>query len=335
MRKVFFLVLRLCITVGILYYLFTKIPFSEVIASVTSAKVSYVLIAFLIQVFIRYIAACRMKLLTERQGMSLSVSHILGITFSTIFYGLFLPGGTLTGGVIRWYKLSKPDNKPAEALASAVFDRMVDTIIMCTLGILFWLLDKPSSSSFVGLILAIVLGGLIIFYLVIFNGNIVSFLGSGNKPIKFSFIPRVVHSKVHKLIRSLNQFHNLSKSSLAFILTLSIAYHLFGILSFYLFALSLNMNISFITIAWIRSALLILAMLPISISGLGVREGTLVFLLGPYGVSAADAIAFSFLLLSAFLGIGVIGGLFEVKVLFFPSKNKSEIKEVNRGLEGG
>ena len=219
-------------------------------------------------------------------------------------------------------------------MASAVFDRMVDTIVLCALGMLFWLLDKPSSSSFVGLILAIVLGGLFMSYLLIFNGNILFFFGSDNKPINFSFVPRVVRSKVHKLIRSLNQFHNLSQGSLAIILTLSLAYHLFGILSFYLFALSLNMNISFITIAWIRSALLILAMLPISISGLGVREGTLVFLLNPYGISAADAIAFSFLLLGAFLCIGGIGGLIEARSLFLPNRSKSEITEVKRSLEG-
>ena len=121
MKRPFLWVLRLCITVGILYYLFTKIPFSDVIASITSTRVGYVLIAFLIQVFIRYIAACRMKILTERQGMSLSILQILGITFSTIFYGLFLPGGILTGGAIRWYKLSKPDNKPAEALWHPLF----------------------------------------------------------------------------------------------------------------------------------------------------------------------------------------------------------------------
>lgn len=69
-------------------------------------------------------------------------------------------------------------------------------------------------------------------------------------------------------------------------------------------------------------------MLPISFAGLGVREGTLVFLLQPYGVSATDAVALFFLFFARALLVAGIGGLFEAKNIFLPSRDKSRVKEI-------
>jgi len=79
-------------------------------------------------------------------------------------------------------------------------------------------------------------------------------------------------------------------------LGLSLSMHLLGVLSFYAFALSVGVDVSFIIIGWVRSFIHIVTMLPISFSGLGVREGTLIVLLQGYGVSASDAVGLSFLL---------------------------------------
>jgi hypothetical protein len=306
--------------------LFSKISFSQVIDSILSARLSYVLIAYLTLAFLQYILAFRMKLLTDRQGMSLSALQILGISFSTIFYGLFLPAGFLTGGLVRWHKLSKSDNKPAEAVTAIIFDNIVDIITLCTLGILFWLLDKPSTQTYVGLSLCTVLGGLFIF--LIFIGVVLSPSRGGINLINLPFISNILRSsKVNKLIISVSKYQNLSWSYLVVIFILSFAYHLMGIIGpSYLYILSLNIDLSLITFAWIRSVQFILGMLPISISGFGVRVGAMVFLLRPYGVSATDAIALSLLLFGGRLWIGTIGGLLEAKNLFWPTRSKSNEK---------
>jgi len=53
--------------------------------------------------------------------------------------------------------------------------------------------------------------------------------------------------------------------------------------------------------------------LPISISGLGVREGGLIMLLEPFGVSGATAVALSFLMLARSLLLGAIGATLEIQ----------------------
>ncbi len=327
MKKWFSWILKLSITSGILYYIFTIIPFSEVIASIISANVSYIIIALLVSPFVIYVEAYRMRILTDKQGILLSIRQIIDINLITSFYRLFLPG-YLAGGVIRWHKLSQPNNKWMEALASLAFNRLIGTIVLVIVGILFWMIDTNSRSNYmIGPILFAILSGLLITYFLVFDEKLSCFLQKYTRKINLSLIPGIIRSKISKLFTSTGQYHSLSRSLLIYIFGLSLTSHLLGILSYYLFALSIGINLSFINIGWIRSFMLIITMLPVSFAGLGVREGTLIFLLQPYGVSATDAVALSFLFFARTLLVGGFGGIFEAKNLLLPSKSKSSVRE--------
>ena len=60
---------------------------------------------------------------------------------------------------------------------------------------------------------------------------------------------------------------------------------------------------------WVFPVIAILSTLPISIGGVGVREGASLYLLGKYGVSSADAVAASLLCLAIYWGMGLLGGI--------------------------
>ena len=81
---------------------------------------------------------------------------------------------------------------------------------------------------------------------------------------------------------------------------------------------ALDVNLSFLTIGWIRVVLHAIMSLPISLSGIGVREGSLVLLLHEYGVSGADAVALAFLLFIINLAQNSLGGIFELKNMIWP-----------------
>jgi uncharacterized membrane protein YbhN (UPF0104 family) len=53
----------------------------------------------------------------------------------------------------------------------------------------------------------------------------------------------------------------------------------------------------------------IAAMLPLTVSGIGLREGAWVLLLAGHGVAAADAVAYSLLYFVAYLAVGAAGGV--------------------------
>ena len=144
--------------------------------------------------------------------------------------------------------------------------------------------------------------------------------------------PRVVPLQVRHLVRELQagdsgawwsaallRFSNalgsvarLSPAALTSIFGISILAQVPGILVFAALGQGLGLPVPLVSMGWIRSVVVLLTVLPISIGGLGVREGALVFTLHAFGVPAHDALALSILVFATtILAPGLAGGMVE------------------------
>jgi uncharacterized membrane protein YbhN (UPF0104 family) len=85
---------------------------------------------------------------------------------------------------------------------------------------------------------------------------------------------------------------------------------LFG---FQILAYSVGIYIPFVEMGWILSVVMLFALVPFTYAGgLGLREVGLVFLLSSFGVNSETAIAFSLLIFTRILLLGLVGGLLEL-----------------------
>jgi hypothetical protein len=82
-----------------------------------------------------------------------------------------------------------------------------------------------------------------------------------------------------------------------------------GLLSYYWLAQSVDLPLGVFDLGWIRSAVTTLGMLPLTLSGLGVREGAMIALLAGYGVTPVAAVVFSLLLFVRAVVVALAGGL--------------------------
>jgi uncharacterized membrane protein YbhN (UPF0104 family) len=263
-----------------------------------------------------HMAAVQMWILTRAQKISLSVRQLLVINLSTAFYGLFLPG-YLSGGAIRWYKISRPDNKSVEALAAIGYNRLVELGSVVLLGLVFWAGDPMARTNpfialvFVGLLVALAAASLLLFSTTA-SAYVLRLVGR----LPLTGWADAAQCKLTDILVTSNSFGVLPYSDRGYVLGLSCARHLGGIISTFLLARSLALDLSVMNVGWVRSALQIVLMLPISLSGLGVREGSLILMLQPYGVPAPAAVALSLLILGHGLVGPVIGGILEARKLF-------------------
>ena len=90
---------------------------------------------------------------------------------------------------------------------------------------------------------------------------------------------------------------------------ISIFAHLVAVISIYLLSLSLDLDIALIYFIAVLPLAWLLTMLPISIGGIGVREGAVVFLLVSLGFKSPDAIAISVLMIFQILVQTILGGI--------------------------
>jgi len=319
-----YLVVKILISVGILFFILNKLSISEIASSLNSAQFSFIIAGLIIISIMRTIPAFGTKALLDLQGAHIDLSRIIQLNFATAFYGLFLPG-FLSGGPVKLYKLSRFNNKSTEILTTLVFERIIDTIVLTVLGIVFFfpnIFKDLNQGKSVLFILTIILLFLLLSYYLLFNNKGYSFLKKLIDKINNPIVSGKLVSLHDKLVESIKRFNNISKSLLIYIIGISVLKHLLGVLCFYLFALSLGINISFVDFGWIRSLLLIAISVPISLSGIGIREGTLIYLFQDFGITATDTVAFSFILFIRILFVGIIGGIFEGKNLFSHNMNQ-------------
>lgn len=326
-KKNLILLFKIVVAIGILTFIFLKIPIADVWLSLKQASGEYAAISFLVLIGMRYLIAYRIQIFTNVHRMKISIQQLFEISLMTTFYGLFLPG-TLAGGAVRWHKISKVDNRPAESLTAIVYDRFISTLGLIMVGIIFWLFERQvQTNREMGLILFVAFIVFVASYILAFNGTVAAGLIKMNDAMLF--IPEFVREKIKKILVSSTDYRKISKRKHIDIFILSILYDFCGILAIFLFSLSLDLPLTFVQLGWIRSIVLILSMLPISFAGIGVREGSMIFLLQAYGIESASAIALSFLIFSGNIVLALCGGLIELKNLLF-SDNNQKIESTNR-----
>lgn len=312
---------HLAIALGILAYLFTGIRVDDVFSTMTHVQMKYFLPAVALSILVQLIAAKRLWFLVHKQAMMFSTFRLLEINLSTIFYGLFLPGGAMTSWAIRFFKLAGPDKKAEEALVSIFFDRVLATITLAIMGVLFWIIDWPIDSVSAKIVsgMGLMLGGLVALVAVV-NYGIGLTSSKRFKPI----VPSLIQRRLLEFRLALTRYQGASPRFLIMVFGLSMMANVFGTLTYYLLARAIDMPISFITLGWIRSAVLLICLFPVSISGFGVREGTLLFFLTSFGIAGRSVLAFSFLIyMTTMLLMGTIGGVFEAwNFLWIPVKRQ-------------
>jgi uncharacterized protein (TIRG00374 family) len=264
--------------------------------------------------------ALRTKIIARAQGIDLSSSQMLAIDLSASFYSLFLPAGTISRGAVRIYRLSKLGVDSSTAALVIFRDRLESTAVMAVVGLGFFVFAVPSEAGSAALLMMGACVAAVIVYLIVFAPI--------RWPIKVPWQRFPAGKKLEHLRQSIGRARKMPLLIQLGLLVLSLVMHLFIVLTFYSVANSLGLDVSLVTIGWVRSAVTLITMLPITLGGIGLRETAMLLFLTPYGVQEAQAVAFAFLIFIFVLLIpGLLGGLVEGWFIFIrrgaPEKSTS------------
>jgi glycosyltransferase 2 family protein len=284
------------------------VPLGEVARRTREAAPGPLLLALALAGAASFLLALRLWLLAHALGLFPTLGTAAGVNLSALFYGLFLPGGNVTGGAIRFYRLAGPGRRVTAAAGAIAWDRLSATLALCLVGLTCWLLaprpKPPWPAPVFALGIAATLG---IMALGVRASGVESIASpsSGGDTNRLRRIGNFIRSGLREVAR-------LKISDHAAALGLSIAIQILGTAIYAALAAALGMRISPLTLGWIRAAVMLLLLLPITISGLGVREGTLMVLLTSEGVGQAPALALGILVFGAtVLAPALVGGVSE------------------------
>jgi uncharacterized protein (TIRG00374 family) len=313
-RQFWRFVVKLLVTVAVAWYLLRKVPLANVRNALGGASPIWIALGFTVQIVIRLVNAWRIRLIAGAQGAPLSFVAILSVLFTSALYGLLLPG-SIGGGAATLVKYVGRGATAAAALASMVVNRLLETLTVMSFAAFFWGLAQlqagAARSAHLATILVIAAPLLLMGAYALLFGRIRLLARVEQWPV-FGERRRLTRG-LGALLQQCARAGTLRATAAVGVCSLSMLKELLATLAAYCFARSLGIDLPFVAVAWMQSAVGLLVLLPITISGLGVREGTLVLATRTYGVEPATALSWGLVQFASLLGIVLIGGLIEAR----------------------
>lgn len=301
-----FPMLRVVLACAIVTALVTWVRPEELLKRFSGMRPFAGLAAFAGAIFAQWLGAIRLQLLARSEKFALSGIEAFSINLSAVFYGLFLPGGSATGWAVRLARLARGRSNTAAALFILGCDRALATASLAVIGVIAdLLLRSPAAFPVSAVLFSVTLGATLMAVLLLVPSVRVLLAPIGRVPT-LRRLAKFVRKYQTPAIGPQNRV-------VVTAIFLSGCIHLVGTAVWILLARSVGIDVDLVVIVWVRSVSMVVALLPATVGGLGLRESMVMYLLASFGVSGADALTLS---LSVFtvtvLGVGIFGGLIEV-----------------------
>ena len=298
-----------CVGLGIVGYLLATLDVKHVAQQLSRADLTFLAAGLLLTVVGRLLNARQVAIAIRHHGITLSTWRIFLINTAVGFYSLFLPG-LVAAGAVKWYKLSRAQGKGAEVFAAILFLRVLNTTVILACGVAAILFENPFPSRFLFWAAAILGAGLLVMLLCLFMDR----LGTRMEQLVrwwLPWLPASIVERFRKVATALSRYRTLPRSHTVRLVAIPIMCQALSAVVFLTAARALSLQIPLVALFWIIAMVYMIQFIPVSLAGLGIREGALVCLLPAYGIAPADALAFSLTVFSFTLFMGLVGGIIE------------------------
>ena len=278
---------RLLVTVAILVYLAADIDMAVAARAVLSVRPGHLIAVLGLVAIDRSVMILRWILLLRGSGVAIEPSRAASIFLISSFVGSFLPAG-VGGDAARAYGLSRQDATGSEALASVVVDRVLGILSLVLMGLVGLLVWTPAGDAAWqwGLVAAIVLTASAALF---WTDALI------RTAVPSAWQSRRAFERILRVSDAVGRYRERGPV-LAQVMVWSIVVQLLRILQAYLLGLGLGLTVPFTYYLLFMPVGLLMLLLPISVSGFGLPQGVIVWLLRPMGVADEQSFALSTLI---------------------------------------
>ncbi len=298
----------------IFIYIIFDIGIEKIAYTFISIPIFYYLIALIIFIPRLYLTSYKWLIISKKQKFNFDLFFLAKIFLKTMFFGSVTPGAI--GLHLRIYYLKKRSKESIEkCLTNSLIETGISLIGSLFLALIGSIILFKYFPEFI-----LIISLFFIFYVIVFV--VLIWKKGGSKIFNFLvryFIPNRYRSTAFKSIDSL--YKDIPKiRDLAYPFLIELLVRVIAASQVYIIALAFSIDIPYIY--FILMSLISVALshvLPISIGGLGIREGIFIYLLSKFGVNSEIAFVIS---LSGFIVKLLIPGLVG---LIIPFREKEKI----------
>jgi uncharacterized protein (TIRG00374 family) len=277
--------IRIFVSIGIIISIFWFVD-TEKIPSIKDVDLRLVSLVLVLTLFDSIVNAYKWSILVRSAGLKVNFKRLLKIYFTSGFVGLALPSG-IGGELLKGYGLAKTTSKTIDSASSVVVGRITGLLGLTFLCVIGYLAAGPSLKDTSAIVNIKNISLLI---------TIVSILA-----ITFGFfipeeyvLPQKKDGKIKKFLRKVfRSFYQYKKEYYALVITfaISILIHVVRSVTVYISSLSVGVEINFVYFLIFVPFVQLGGVIPMTMGGVGVKEGIAVYLFSIIGVSGASALS--------------------------------------------
>ena len=314
--------IKLLISSFILYLIFSKIEISEFILNIKKIGFAAISVLLLLALLKFVVETMRWRFVLKAIGFKFKFNYLLSLYLIGGFFSNFLPS-TIGGDLARTAFIKGQNLKVSSAANTILFERftgLYSVFMMCLLAVAVgW--SRMSEYLRVFILLYSTIGIVVMSLIYIFFNKITDLFSILENKYSFKSF-----KKIGSILKTLD-FSNYKKKTIISTMLFSIMMQLVVISVTVLVGISMGLKqVEISTYFIIMPPVWIITMLPISINGLGIREGVFALFLSNLGVSVEQSTALSLLSFLPFVSLSLVGGA----VFMFGSFSMDEIKMTNK-----
>ncbi len=283
-----------------LWFLASRVDLRALVPRHEASTLSWVAVGLVLSLTALVLSSLRWKRVLSVLGRPAPLSALLSHTLAGQFVSNFLPS-SVGGDVLRAARLSSTGEARSTSFASVVLERLSGFVALPLITLVALAaspgLRRLGAASSLALALSVVtLVGLGALLFAAGNGRVGARLAAGSKWTGFA-------SALHLGIARIRQ----QPAAAFMVLATAVAYQLTIVCASWAGAHALGMSVGWWPVMAFVPVVAIAQVLPVSLNGIGLREGAFVLLLAPLGVAAGQAVAFGLLLYGMNLVVSLLG----------------------------
>ncbi len=300
--------LKLLVSAAILsLILIFKTSIKDVLNTLINVNIWWLVVSFSLHGLGLLISAIRWQILVKAQGDSVPLSFLVKSYLVGNFFNTILPS-RIGGDVVRIWDGSRYSKTLLKSSAIILVERLTGIIVLFLFAFAAALfrLDMAQKVPVIWVSLVIGFSGLIA-VLLFFTPFIEKII---NKIPSKGLLKKIIQKTIE--FRSTIIFYKTKKTALfkaflwAFLLQANVILH------FFLIGKALHLNIKIIDYLVFIPIVLLIQLIPITINGLGLREGAYIEIFKFYGIAPESAFSFALIDVAFMLILGVIGAIIYV-----------------------
>ncbi|MFQ5963113.1 MAG: lysylphosphatidylglycerol synthase transmembrane domain-containing protein [Candidatus Scalinduaceae bacterium] len=302
MKSKITILIKLIVSVLLLVFLINQAGTRELLTELKKASPFFFTLMVIIGLLRQFVGGWRWRYILGNAGnIDASILTTTKIYFVSIFMSNFLPGAN-TGDVIRPFCLKNLEaGRQKFVLATIIYERflgLISIILLAIIGAIFmaWR-DKIVYLNLIGSVIAII--GLMVF-LYRYLSNVKIFQRGLLK--KFIDAINYIFDQIEYMLRQ--------RKMTVIVFIISVFYQIIFIVMYWLNSIALHANVSFFVIFLAVPLGWLATMIPVSLNGLGLREGLMCFVLKEFGIPIETSLAIALLFLPALAFYSFIGAFF-------------------------